>query len=123
MTNQGTAARERGAHPLHGSVTYSYWGFLLVTGFSTRDKKMSREEKKRGGGTVRETYDAERNSAGLPVRWDPKHEQVAFEQQSQKKNPVKDGQKFFCFVFFWINIHFFPIFVLVLGHFFTTGLN
>lgn len=28
---------------------------------------MSREEKKRGGGTVRETYDAERNSAGLPV--------------------------------------------------------
>lgn len=24
MTNQGVAARETGAHPFHGSVTYSY---------------------------------------------------------------------------------------------------
>lgn len=60
MTNQGAGARETGAHPLHRCVTYSYRGFISVTGFfSMRDKKMSRLEKKRGGGTVKERYAAE----------------------------------------------------------------
>lgn len=48
MANQGTRARETGAHPLHGSVTYSYWGFLSVTGFyEERKKEDSRRDSNR----------------------------------------------------------------------------